>query len=524
MLPPPDRAKTSAMAQACLPHRATPLPSAALAATLLLFLSLASARSQPVSTAEPATLSDGRDAIRRAMESVSNAVARAASDPARPVLHFRPPAQWMNDPNGLLQHRGWFHLFYQHNPYGDTWGHMHWGHARTRDLLHWEHLPIALWPSTERGEEHVFSGSAALNGNGDPTLLYTSIARDRDAASHAEQWAAFGSDDLLTWRKHPGNPALAESLHGERKVYDWRDPYVVHADGRTFLVCGGNLNQAKGGEAVVNLYESVSADFTRWKYRGILFTHPDPSVRNLECPLLFPLGGTWILIVSPHRRVEWFSGVFDVGAGRFLPRRHGLLDYSDQFYAPNAAPDATDRQILFGWVRGFPEGRGWNGCLSLPRVLSVAGGVLQQRALPELEQLRTDRKRLRNQEFDREFVVPDLRGETLDIEATFERGEAASVGLRVLRAPDGSRGVDLRWDGRALEVAGASMSLFGDLTGGRVEFRVIVDRSCLEVHAAGQVLTRVVPFHAGETGVSAIADGRGARITAFTAWKLKPVW
>src|SRR5262245_20696977 len=107
-----------------------------------------------------AKFDEGREALARAITSASNAVARASADPARPVCHFRPPANWMNDPNGLIQHRGWYQLFYQHNPYGDQWGHMHWGHARSRDLIHWEHLPIALWPSKEAGEEHVFSGCA----------------------------------------------------------------------------------------------------------------------------------------------------------------------------------------------------------------------------------------------------------------------------------------------------------------------------------------------------------------------------
>ncbi len=476
------------------------------------------------SPAAPAPFEEGLEAIARAMAGVSNAVLRASSDPARPLVHFRAPAQWMNDPNGLIQHRGWFHVFYQHNPYGDTWGHLHWGHARTRDLLHWEHLPIALWPSTERGEEHVFSGCATLNANGDPMLLYTSIAKGRNAASHAEQWAALGSDDLLTWRKHAGNPLLTERLHGERKIYDWRDPYVFRAEGRTFLVCGGNLNQSRGGEAVVSLYEATNADFTAWRHRGVLFQHPDPAVRNLECPLFFPLGDTWVLIVSPHRRVEWFTGHFDVGAGRFQARRHGLLDYSEAFYAPHSARDATDRQILFGWVRGFPEGRGWNGCLSLPRVLRVEGGVLQQQLAPEVALLRTGRKRLRNQQFERELVVPDLQGETLDLEVTLERERASAVGLRLLRSQDGSRGVDLRWDGRQLQIGDTAMSLFGDLTGGRLELRVVVDRSCLEVHAAGQVLTRVVPFQSGDTGVAVLAEGGRARLTALSGWRLKPVW
>ena len=68
------------------------------------------------------------------------------ADPTRPAWHFGPPAYWMNDPNGVCWHEAWCHLFYQHNPHGDAWADMHWGHARSRDLIHWEHLPLALRP------------------------------------------------------------------------------------------------------------------------------------------------------------------------------------------------------------------------------------------------------------------------------------------------------------------------------------------------------------------------------------------
>lgn len=119
-------------------------------------------------------------ALQRAMQSVAEAAPRAAADPARPVYHFRPQAQWMNDPNGVIYHAGWYQLFYQLNPFGDDWGNIHWGHSRSRDLVTWEHLPIALWPSHELNEEHCFSGCAAVNGQGQPMLVYTSVHGTRE--------------------------------------------------------------------------------------------------------------------------------------------------------------------------------------------------------------------------------------------------------------------------------------------------------------------------------------------------------
>lgn len=104
------------------------------------------------------------------MESVEKARPKAEQDPYRPEYHFLPPAQWMNDPNGTIFYKGEFHVFYQHNPYGTSWGHMHWGHAKSKDLVHWEHLPIALAPSKEKGEKHCFSGCCIING-GTPTII-----------------------------------------------------------------------------------------------------------------------------------------------------------------------------------------------------------------------------------------------------------------------------------------------------------------------------------------------------------------
>ena len=163
------------------------------------------------------------------MESVTAAIPKAESDPERPVWHFRPPANWNNDPNGTIFYKGWHHLFYQHNPYGSVWGHMHWGHARSRDLVNWEHLPIALWPSLEKGEEHIYSGGAILAADGRPHIFYTSIGK-RDP----EQWMAIpADDDLIVWEKYARNPILTLEAHGGRKVYDWRDPFPFRANGRT---------------------------------------------------------------------------------------------------------------------------------------------------------------------------------------------------------------------------------------------------------------------------------------------------
>src|SRR5581483_5251534 len=144
--------------------------------------------------------------------------------------------------------KGYYHLFYQLHPFSDGDGPKYWGHVRSHDLAKWEPLPIALWPSSETGEAGVWSGCCTINGQGQPMIFYTSIAAGKSAQTHAEQWAALGDGDLITWRK----------------------PFIFRHKNRTFMVTGGNLNETKGGEAVVNIYEAENPDLTQWKYRGVL--------------------------------------------------------------------------------------------------------------------------------------------------------------------------------------------------------------------------------------------------------------
>src|SRR5262249_40512103 len=195
-----------------------------------------------------------------------------------------------------------------------------------------------------------------------------------------EQWAAIpGDEELVKWKKHPTNPILTEKLHGDRKIHEWRDPFVFEHDGRTYMVCGGNLNANKGGEAVVNLYRAENDDLTEWKYLGLLFQHPEKDGKNIECPLCFPIGEKWGLIVSQGPPVQFFRGDLDAKTMRFTLKLRGVMAHGN-YYAPNCLADAKGRRILWGWVPDFPAGRGWNGCMTLPRVLTLAeDGTLRQR-------------------------------------------------------------------------------------------------------------------------------------------------
>jgi beta-fructofuranosidase len=455
------------------------------------------------------------ESLTHANASVQGAVGRARSDPSRPIYHVLPPALWCNDPNGPLFFKGYYHLFYQHNPYGDRWEHMHWGHVRSKDLVHWQHLPIALWPSQEQGEQHCFSGCAAINAQGQPTLIYTSIGAGRPP----QQWRAVSDDDMLTWKKHPANPLLTEEAHGKLKVPDWRDPFVFQEAGQWYMVCGGHR---EGGRGRILLYKSD--DLVKWRFVGV----PVEGVEgNWECPNLFRLGDKWVLIYSPHGLVRYYTGTLDITACKFKPEYHGTLDYSDNFYAPNGLEDGDKRRILWGWVRGFPAGRGWNGCLTLPRILTLdPGGRLTQQPALELKNLRADRlEHLTDVTLRDTTRRLQTAGAAIEILAKFESGDAKNWGLNLRRSKDGKQLAGISYDGKTLTVDGTTATLTPPRDDRQLTVHAFLDRSVLEVYANDWLcLTRVVDPGKEAIDVEAFASGGTARLSVFDSWTIKTIW
>lgn len=462
-------------------------------------------------------------AITQAMASVAAAAPRAAADPARPVFHFRPPAQWMNDPNGVIYHNGWYHLFYQLNPYGDEWGQIHWGHARSRDLVQWEHLPIALWPSHELGEEHCFSGCAAVNGQGEPMLFYTCVFAGKEGRPPNQQWAALGDPDWITWRKHPANPILSLDNHGGPPFEgEWRDPFIFTEKGRTFLVVAGAYDDIAG----VALYEATDQTLAHWRYRGLLYQKPRDQVRFLECPNFARLGEKWLLLTSPYRPVEYVTGRFDLDSFTFFPEQEGVLDPGatdvPNYYATNILFDDQGRCILLGWVRGFPLGRGWNGCLALPRILTLGGdGHPRQHPVPELQQLRgrhfsAPETALASQR----FVAGEIEANTLELRAKIELEKDTVVRIDLLQPQEGEHAISIRCDGRTLTVAGTEAPMRVD--NGLLDLHLFLDRSVLEVFAQdGRVaVTRVIEPWADGVQVTFAATAGAARLASLDIWTL----
>lgn len=457
------------------------------------------------------------------MSAVAAVAPRAQADPARPIYHVTAPAQWINDPNGPIFHKGYYHLFYQHYPFSDAGGPKYWGHVRSRDLVKWEHLPIALWPSTEKGESEIWSGCATINGNGQPMIFYTSIAQGKNAGDHAEQWAALGDDDLITWQKHPANPILTEQLHGGVKVNDWRDPFIFHHEGRTFMVLGGNLNAGKGGEAVVNIYEAENAALTQWKYRGILFHHPDKEAASAECPNFFQIGKQWVLFVSPYGKVQYFVGDFNAKTCRFEPKTRGEVDHAGTFYAPNTLLQSDGKRIVWGWIMGFPNGHGWNGCLSLPRVLSLSKeGKLLQKPAPQLTKLRGERLSWKTRRLDNRSETLTLpKTNTWELSAEIDLNTAKGFRLNFKSAAKDSPPITVSFDGSQFEAVGVK----APFTGKKLHLRIFLDHSVMEVFVNDEVcITRIVPVMDANATLEVSAIGGEAQFKHLEMWPMKTIW
>lgn len=461
-------------------------------------------------------------AIQEATAALEAAIPRARLDPARPAFHFRPPAQWMNDPTGTIFHMGWLHLFYQLNPYGDSWGITGtcWGHARTRDLMHWEHQPIALHPARELGERRCNSGSITRNSEGRPVIFYTHVPFD--ATTHRrEQWAVFGDHDLVRWTRHSGNPIVnpEDGMKGPPRKCSWGDPFVFRAGGRVFLT---GKSKGMGGLPV---FEAANRQLTRWRYRGILTEHTG------ECPNFFPLGDRWVLLVAV-RPMRYYVGAFDLETLRFRAETEGVLDHSyvppssefDRrgFYATTVTFDPRGRCVLWGWVSGFPRGRGWNGCLGLPRVLSLDGaGRLVQTPAPEFAALRQARTAMGAQPLAGTLSLDHRPGDLLELRVSLALERATRAGVRLLAG--GTSVAEVQFDGRQLDVNGTRLGL---APAGPLDLRIFLDKSLLEVFAAGgrEAVTRVVDYLGSEVRAELFSEGGPARLVSAEVWNLKPAW
>jgi fructan beta-fructosidase len=452
---------------------------------------------------------------------VETPVVRAYGEPHRPRFHFTPPAQWMNDPNGMFYLNGEYHLSYQYYPDSTVWGPMHWGHAVSKDLVSWEHLPIALYPDSLG---YIFSGSAVVDqqntsglATGDTPVVVAAFTHHDPVGEQAGmddfqyQSLAFSPDGGRTWTKYAGNPVLPN----ETGIRDFRDPKLIwHDPTRKWIMALAVYDR-------VQFY--ASQDLKQWAYLSEFGIPGD--TRLWECPDLFPLrdpetGETrWVLLVSIQKdapnggtATSYFLGDFD--GTRFFadPARQQWLDWGTDNYAFvtwDNAPVSPDQRIGIGWMSNWQYAQqvpteAWRSAMTVPRVLSLRregeGYALASQPVGALESLRGDETRVGNRSIVGEQEVKGSFSPSqceLLLQTDLERTTAGLFGI-TLSNPAGDRliiGLDREigqvWvDRRNSGPKGFSETFFTgphtaplDFGGSTLDLRLLLDVASLELFA-----------------------------------------
>ena len=485
----------------------------------------------------------------------------AYNQPYRPQYHFSPRENWTNDPNGLVYFDGEYHLFYQYNPFGDVWGHMSWGHAVSRDLVHWQELPVAL---PEENGVMIFTGSTVVDtrntsgfcADSKPCMVavYTGH-RPPTAAQPALQTQnlAYSNDHGRTWTKFSGNPVLNLNLP------DFRDPHVFWADqARRWVMVVALPNEHK-----VLFYGSPN--LKTWE-RLSEYGPAGAAGGQWECPTLteVPVAGRapqtrWVLKVGLNPGAlqggsgeQYFVGSFD--GARFTndnpPSTTLWADYGKDCYCAltfNGLPPG-ELPVVLGWMSnwlyaGKAPTQPWRGQMTIPRRLQLMrlpeGLRLVQEPVGAVQRLRGAHFAWRGQSVaELNLALKEkVLWSSFELRSTASPGAGGAVSWRLLAGA-----------GKHTTVGYANGELFVDRTQSGVtdfskdfpartstplaignaplELTILVDRSTVEVFAQGgkTAMTNLVYPLAGALGLEFSASGAKAGRISVDVWELKPAW
>jgi len=406
----------------------------------------------------------------------------------RPGYHYLPKENWINDPCGMIQHNGVYHLYHQYNPHGDQWGDMHWGHATSTDMVNWKEQKIALFPDEANGEEHCFTGCAYHLPDGRVAFYYTSIERSREP----EQWIAYPTDDTLNRLVQTREGAMTMSMH-DMAFKDWRDPCVLpYKDGYLMVTCS---HLGKDGGAAL-LY--TSKDGVHFTYHSVLSNGEDRDELAWECTNFLKVGDKYVLVYSPYRQPLYIVGTMTEDL-RFIPEGRGVIDEGghEGFYAPQTFEDDQGRQVIMGWMtdnsRGDWDGiKGWSGCMSLPREVYLDNGAFKMRVLPEVEKLVASTEK-------GELPVKACKaGEQYRLIVDAELAADGCIACDVLATPDGEEKT--------------TVYLYGN-------GRLVLDRTCASKHPTHRgMLERRISMPNGKARLEIYVDHSVIEIAGNDEW------
>ena len=502
---------------------------------------------------------------------------KQSTDPYRPIYHFVSPESTLNDPNGLCFWQGNWHMFYQGYPPEDR--RQHWGHAVSKDLIHWKDLPYAIYPSPERA---VFSGGAMVEDNR-VIAIYQGTAVGNMVAV---------SDDplLLNWEKVTGKAVIpAKSTTGFSLPYSVFDPSIWKKDGIYYSLSAGRSARSDGGQfGTASLFRSK--DLATWEYlhefvEGDRFTLKGD---DYACPYFWPIGDRYIMPFFSHMSGgQYLLGDYDKAKDKFLVSSHSKFNFGAVgpagVHAPSAAPDGKGGVIIiFNMNAGKPTGE-WNHIMSLPRKLTLAAkDDLRQEPTGDIESLRYNKQETGAMKLvaNKETVLKNIKGNAIEIAAEINPKNAQVIELNVLRSPNKeeytriiiykekgfSKGLDYQaGNGTAFMPADLIPLVTGEKPGLRnpnvraslisiessfsstlpdvqlrapetapfileqnenIKLRIFIDKSVVEVFVNGKqcVAMRVYPGREDSMGVSILSHGQEAELVSLEAWQMKNIY
>ena len=461
----------------------------------------------------------------------------------RPVYHFAPQWGWMNDPNGMVYKDGEYHLFYQYNPYGSRWGNMNWGHAISRDLVSWEHMPVAISPD---GLGTIFSGSAVVDKDNTAGFGANAIvAFYTQASARQMQSIAYSTDNGRTFKKYAGNPVLTGD------VADFRDPKVSWHEGTHKWI----LTLAVGQE--IRFYSSPN--LKDWTYESNFGEGQGNHGGVWECPDLFelPVAGTsqkkWVLIVNINpggpfggSATQYFVGSFD--GHKFVnesPKATKWMDFGKDHYATVTWSNAPqNRVIALAWMSNWQYANEvptmqYRSSNSVPRDLRlfVKDGetYLQSAPSPELLALRKDKVMSKSFSVGKAYTIGQLMSDnkgTYEITMTVRQKKQGNLSMRLMN----EQGEEIEY---SLDMAKRELTCIRDksgvtgfskdfitptvtqVDGGDLQLRFLVDRSSVEafVNDGRFVMTNLVFPHTPYNKVMFSATGGSVSVKNFTVYR-----
>lgn len=455
----------------------------------------------------------------------------------RPSYHLTPYVGWMNDPNGFSFYNGQYHMFYQYNPYKTAWAPMHWGHAVSTDLLHWNYLPCALAPDSPADNgPGCFSGSAVEMDDGKQLLLYTSVVAEKQPNGEMRdiQTQSIAVGDGLDYEKPACNPVLtsADLPEGFSK-FDFRDPKIWREADGTYSAVTVCCTEDGSGSAV--LFQSP--DGVDWHFVTVLERCNNEYGRMWECPDFFELEGKHILMVGPMEmqakgefhnghNVIAFIGNYDKATHVFTRENVQLMDCGIDFYATQTTLAPDGRRLMTAWLQTWsdamdqPKDCKWFGQLIFPRKLHLKDGRIVQTPAKELDTAHGNCIRHENVLIQQETELNGVKGRVADLTVNVHPGEYRSFTIKL--AADQEYHTSLTYDPYSSiltldrSYAGSRADIVHARSckvrrqNGALKLRILLDKNSVEVFVNDGEQTMTAWIYTPQTadGITFAADGK----------------